>query len=145
MQAVFEFRVPKIKVIRDGFTLLAKWEHSTERPTRTPINSNFQVSVAIVQVICGSAVLFMAANPSTGSEQSAKVPLTILSTIQPFTARDVLQTSVDRWHGRFTASHDESAETLTALNAAGFDLLDTFGVLSSIPITNPKLVSILRQ
>jgi hypothetical protein len=67
---------------------------------------------------------------------------TLLSTIQPFTAHHVLQSPAIH---PFAASSEDSSGILHDMIQATNQLSHSLNLLSSVPLTNPKLVSNLRQ
>jgi len=67
---------------------------------------------------------------------------TLLSTIQQFTAHDVLQFPPIH---PFAASSENSTGILQDMIQATAQVSHSLNLHSSIPLTNPKLVSILRQ
>ena len=74
--------------------------------------------------------------------QPIKEAVTLLSKIQPFTAFDVLQSPATH---PFATSSEDSTVILHDLIQATTQLSHSLDLHSSIPLTNPKLVSILRQ
>src|SRR5882762_7505129 len=76
------------------------------------------------------------------SAEPSNAGATLLSTIQQFTAHDVLQSSTTH---PFAASSEDSISTLRDMIHATNQLSHSLNLYSSISLANPKLVSILRQ
>lgn len=78
----------------------------------------------------------------TRASQPANAAATLLSTIQRFTAHDVLQSPAIH---PFATSSEDLTTILHDMIQATDQLSHSLDLHSSIPLTNPKLVSILRQ
>lgn len=76
----------------------------------------------------------MNSQPATGA--------TLLSTVQRFKSHDFLQKNANH---PFAASFENSAAQLQNLIQATDQLSHSLNLHSSIPLSNPKLISILRQ
>lgn len=81
-------------------------------------------------------------NSPTSQRADVIVGPTLLTKIQEFTAQDVLQNPALH---PFAASSEDATTTLHEIIQATDQLAHSLSSYSSLPLSNPKLVSIMRQ